>query len=44
VSGARAQAAANIDDGDMFPVAFAVTAWSPAVEERVTALIKAAVS
>jgi uncharacterized protein YdhG (YjbR/CyaY superfamily) len=35
---------ANIDDGDMFPVAFAVTAWSPAVEERVTALIKAAVS
>jgi uncharacterized protein YdhG (YjbR/CyaY superfamily) len=35
---------ANIDDGDMFPVAFAVTAWSPVVEERVTALIKAAVS
>jgi hypothetical protein len=28
----------------MFPVAFAVTAWSPAVEKRVTELMKAAVS
>jgi uncharacterized protein YdhG (YjbR/CyaY superfamily) len=35
---------AALDDGDMWPVAFALTGWSPAVEERVVALVKAAVS
>ena len=38
------QDAANIDDGDMWPVSYALTGWSPAVEERVAALVKAAVS
>ena len=38
------QDAANIDDGDMWPVSYALAAWSPAVEERVVALVKAAVS
>jgi uncharacterized protein YdhG (YjbR/CyaY superfamily) len=38
------QDAANIDDGDMWPVAFALTTWTPAVEQRVVALVRAAVS
>ncbi len=38
------QDAANLDDGDMWPVSFALTAWSPAVKKRVAALVKAAVS
>jgi uncharacterized protein YdhG (YjbR/CyaY superfamily) len=38
------EAPANLDDGDSWPVAFAVLAWSPAVEERFTALVKTAVS
>ena len=38
------QDAANIDDGDMWPVSYALTAWTPAVEKRVVALVKSAVS
>ncbi len=34
---------ANLDDGDLWPIGFAVRAWTPAVEERVTALVRAAV-
>ena len=37
------QDAANLDDGDMWPAAFALMAWSPAVEKKVVALVKAAV-
>jgi uncharacterized protein YdhG (YjbR/CyaY superfamily) len=38
------QDAANLDDGDMWPASFALLRWSPSVEERVAALVKAAVS
>jgi uncharacterized protein YdhG (YjbR/CyaY superfamily) len=38
------QDAANLDDGDMWPVSYAVKKWSPAVEKRVVELVKAAVS
>lgn len=38
------QDAANIDDGDMWPVSYAVTAWTPAVEKRILELVRAAVS
>ncbi len=38
------QDAANIDDGDMWPASYALVKWSPAVEKRVVALVKAAVS
>jgi len=34
--------AARLDDGDLWPTAFAVLAWTPAVEERITALVRAA--
>jgi uncharacterized protein YdhG (YjbR/CyaY superfamily) len=34
--------AATLDDGDLWPVSFAVARWSPAVEERVVALVRAA--
>jgi uncharacterized protein YdhG (YjbR/CyaY superfamily) len=34
---------ANLDDGDMWPSAFALKAWTPAVEERVSELVKTAV-
>ena len=34
---------AKIDDGDMFPIAFAVTKLTPAVERRMTELVKKAV-
>lgn len=34
---------AKLDDGEMWPTHFAVTSWTPAVEERVTGLVKAAV-
>jgi uncharacterized protein YdhG (YjbR/CyaY superfamily) len=33
---------ARIDDGDMWPVAFAVTGLTPAVEQRIVALVKKA--
>lgn len=38
------QEAAALDDGDMWPVSYALVAWSPAVEKRVVALVKAATS
>ena len=36
--------AADLDDGDLWPVSFALHEWSPAVEQKVAGLIKAAVS
>ena len=36
--------AARLDDGDMWPVAYALKAWSPAVEKTVVGLVTAAVS
>ena len=38
------QDAANIDDGDLWPVSYALLKWTPAVEKKVGALVKAAVS
>ena len=38
------QVTANLDDGDMWPVSYALMAWSPAVEKTVVDLVKAAVS
>ncbi len=38
------QEAANLDDGDMWPVSYALHKWSAAVEKKVTELVKAAVS
>jgi uncharacterized protein YdhG (YjbR/CyaY superfamily) len=38
------QDAAKLDDGEMWPVSFALTNWSSAVEERVAALVKSASS
>ncbi|MEU7613526.1 hypothetical protein [Micromonospora sp. NPDC049204] len=38
------QDAANLDDGDLWPVAYALQKWSPAVEKRVVELVRAAVS
>ncbi len=35
---------ANLDDGDMWPTAFALTEVTAAVEKRVGALVKRAVS
>jgi uncharacterized protein YdhG (YjbR/CyaY superfamily) len=36
--------AAHLDDGDMWPVVYALTRWSTAVEKKVVALVKAAIS
>src|ERR1035441_981761 len=38
------QEAANLDDGDMWPVSYALREWSPVVEKRVIELVKAAIS
>ena len=38
------QDTANLDDGDIWPVAYAIARWSPAVERKVTELVKAAIS
>jgi uncharacterized protein YdhG (YjbR/CyaY superfamily) len=38
------QDSAHLDDGDLWPVSFAITRWTPAVEEAVAALVRAAVS
>jgi uncharacterized protein YdhG (YjbR/CyaY superfamily) len=38
------QEAANLDDGDIWPVAYALIEWTPAVEKKVTELVKAAIS
>jgi uncharacterized protein YdhG (YjbR/CyaY superfamily) len=38
------QDAANLDDGDLWPVSYALKRWSPAVEKKVVELVKAATS
>ena len=38
------QEAANLDDGDLWPVSYALRKWSPVVEKKVVELLKAAVS
>src|SRR5512141_1646126 len=38
------QDSARLDDGDMWPVSYALRQWSPAVEKRVVELVKAAIS
>ena len=38
------QDVANLDDGDIWPVAYALESWSAAVEKKVVELVKAAVS
>lgn len=35
---------ANLDDGDIWPVSYALTGWSPEVEKKVVDLVRAAVS
>ncbi len=36
------QDSANLDDGDLWPVAYALHQWSPAVEKKVVSLVKKA--
>jgi uncharacterized protein YdhG (YjbR/CyaY superfamily) len=36
--------AAHLDDGPMWPTSYALTDWTPAVEKKVVALVKAATS
>src|SRR4029078_1135445 len=38
------QESANLEVGDLWPVSYALTKWSPAVEKQVVKLVKAAVS
>ena len=38
------QDAANLDDGDLWPVSYALQKWSAVVEKKVTELVKAALS
>jgi uncharacterized protein YdhG (YjbR/CyaY superfamily) len=38
------QDAASLDDGDLWPVAYALQKWSPKVEKKVVELVKAAIS
>lgn len=38
------QDAAMLDDGDMWPVSYALQGWSPKIEKKVVALVKAAIS
>jgi len=35
---------ANLDDGDLWPTAYALKKWSPAVEKKVSQLVKTATS
>jgi uncharacterized protein YdhG (YjbR/CyaY superfamily) len=35
---------AHLDDGDIWPVSYALLKWSPAVEKKVAQLVKAAIS
>ena len=35
---------ANLDDGDIWPVAYALTKWSPTVERKIVELVKTAIS
>jgi uncharacterized protein YdhG (YjbR/CyaY superfamily) len=34
--------AAKLDDGPMWPTSYALTEWTPAVEKKIVALVKAA--
>ncbi|MGB6457505.1 MAG: hypothetical protein WBH47_23785 [Streptosporangiaceae bacterium] len=38
------QEAANLDDGDVWPVSYALGSWTPVVEKKIAGLVKAAVS
>jgi uncharacterized protein YdhG (YjbR/CyaY superfamily) len=38
------QDAARLDDGDLWPTSYALQQWTPAVDKKVRALVKAAVS
>ncbi len=38
------QDTSSLDDGDMWPIMFAIQRWSPAVEKKVAQLVRAAVS
>ena len=38
------QDTANLDDGDLWPTSYALQKWTPAVEKKVAALVKAAMS
>ena len=38
------QDASNLDNGDLWPVSYALQKWSPVVEKKVIELVKAAVS
>ncbi|MFC4018932.1 iron chaperone [Micromonospora sp. GCM10011542] len=38
------QDTANLDDGDLWPVSYALRKWSPAVEKKVVELVRAAIS
>jgi uncharacterized protein YdhG (YjbR/CyaY superfamily) len=38
------QDAANLDDGDMWPVSYALMKWSPKVEKKIVELVRTAIS
>jgi uncharacterized protein YdhG (YjbR/CyaY superfamily) len=38
------QDAANLDDGDLWPIAYALQNWSPVVEKKIVELVNAAIS
>jgi uncharacterized protein YdhG (YjbR/CyaY superfamily) len=38
------QDAANLDDGDMWPVSYALKEWSPTVDKKIAELVKAAIT
>ncbi len=38
------QDAANLDDGDLWPVSYALKKWSPMVEKKISELVKTAIS
>jgi len=38
------QDSARLDDGDIWPVSYALTTWTPAVEKKVVALLRSALS
>jgi hypothetical protein len=38
------QDTSNLDDGDVWPVAYAVQKWSPKAEKQIAELVKAALS
>jgi uncharacterized protein YdhG (YjbR/CyaY superfamily) len=38
------QDTAHLDEGDLWPVSYALQAWTPAVEQQLAALVKAAIS